>query len=678
MSKLTVSNLKGGLSLLDPTVIKDNQFENLANFFYNSSQRVQTRRGYTLFGQPIANAVTLLNAADAVAGWAVSDDAAALATGTAIRGTFALTFNITVAASGTDQATLTHTTLGANITSTKGYIGFWLNVPTGFNTNLTAVKVRLGSDSSNYYEWTLPTLTMNANRYIVLTFATATTTGTPVDATTNYFRLQATYTATYTNQTGIKIDSLYAYSSTSTKPVTSYFFFQRDDTLVTTALCTAFTNMYKYDETSEYWEVIATGLTEYDTLYPSNKTRWSFFVYKNVIYMCNGVDNYRSFNGVTFTEYAGQPKYRYLAMIADRPYGAGDDTNPSTIYYPAAAPADASIINTNAVVVGGDEQGRINGIFAVGQVILAGKDKKIFYVDVTNVKAYPIDPQNGWFAQRSIQDVGNGILYFNDLGVANLQQRNALSGGAGLATTPLTDDLQPLIEDVIPLQYNAACGYYIDPIKNYYFSFDTSADNIPDTTIVRSSLNGSWSTYTIPTGYEYGKYIETDGTVHYVLASATTGQVYEIEFGFSDNGTAINADLLTKQYDFGTPTTWKDFEYITIYGLISTGGTIYVELLIDGDVVEDATITDSYADVTATTFPIGTSVIGTGTIGGGGSPTIDTFAYKAKIPLLGAGGGQKIQVHMYSNMPEIAWTLDKIECVYNGYSEDIFPISNIA
>lgn len=34
----------------------------------------------------------------------------------------------------------------------------------------------------------------------------------------------------------------------SNKPITSYFFYQRDDTLATTALCVSGTNMYKYDE----------------------------------------------------------------------------------------------------------------------------------------------------------------------------------------------------------------------------------------------------------------------------------------------------------------------------------------------------------------------------------------------------------------------------------------------
>jgi hypothetical protein len=43
---------------------------------------------------------------------------------------------------------------------------------------------------------------------------------------------------------------------------------------------------------------------------------------------------------VGYTEYAGQPKYRYLNMTTDRLFGAGEDLNPTTVYYTDAAPAD--------------------------------------------------------------------------------------------------------------------------------------------------------------------------------------------------------------------------------------------------------------------------------------------------------------------------------------------------
>jgi len=79
------------------------------------------------------------------------------------------------------------------------------------------------------------------------------------------------------------------------KPITSYFFFQRDDTWLRTALCTSGTNMYKYDETTWDWNSIKSGLTEFEADW-TTRTRWSFAVYKNVVYMCNGVDCYASYD----------------------------------------------------------------------------------------------------------------------------------------------------------------------------------------------------------------------------------------------------------------------------------------------------------------------------------------------------------------------------------------------
>jgi hypothetical protein len=148
----------------------------------------------------------------------------------------------------------------------------------------------------------------------------------------------------------------------TTKPITSYHFFQRDDTLATQALCVSGTNMYKYDEGTGNWSSIKSGLTEFEILTGRTtwRTRWDFAVYKNKVYCTNGVNAYAEYDGTTYTEFAGQPKVRYINMNTDTLYGAGQDTNPSTVYYSAAAPANGQTIDTNAVVVGGDELGRIN------------------------------------------------------------------------------------------------------------------------------------------------------------------------------------------------------------------------------------------------------------------------------------------------------------------------------
>lgn len=67
------------------------------------------------------------------------------------------------------------------------------------------------------------------------------------------------------------------------------------------ALCAAGTNLYKYDESTEAWNSIKSGLQEFEAD-GTTRTRWSFCVYKNVVYMCNGVDAYASYDGTTYTE----------------------------------------------------------------------------------------------------------------------------------------------------------------------------------------------------------------------------------------------------------------------------------------------------------------------------------------------------------------------------------------
>jgi hypothetical protein len=77
--------------------------------------------------------------------------------------------------------------------------------------------------------------------------------------------------------------------------------------------------------------------------------------------MCDGVNKYASYNGTTYTEYAGTPKFRYLQYMGDRVFGAGVDSTPTTLYYTSAAAADAQN-PANLLVVGGDEWGKINAI----------------------------------------------------------------------------------------------------------------------------------------------------------------------------------------------------------------------------------------------------------------------------------------------------------------------------
>jgi len=480
------------------------------------------------------------------------------------------------------------------------------------------------------------------------------------------------------------------------EPITSYFFYQRDDNLTRTAVCNSWSVFYAYDNSTDTWTSTQTGLNEYETIpgLTTHRTRRDYAVYKNIIYMGNGVDPYASYDGTTYTQIwvssvgtctftnatdvvnltshslvlgdnvkftttgtlpaeitAGQyyyvagtvnpndfqistspwgtvldftddgtatttcfnltvPRVRYVSFLADRIYSAGDDGTPITMYVTDALPADATDINQNAIIVGGDETWKINGISEIGSIILAYKSNKIYSIDVDNGNGIAIDAQGGGYSDRAIQNVENSLVYFSDRGIDTLTQRAGVTGSAALTGKPLGEDIRQLTSQIEEFQYNSSASRYIKGLNNYYFSFDTNNDNRPDTTLVYNSATGGWTQYEYPNLYDYGIYIDSSQEVKYLISSATGWQMFEIETGFDDNGVAIPYELETKRFDFNTPGLNKDFDYVDVIGLKRVGFDIQVQAKVDWETASEGFIDDDMIDVGSTVKVLGTRPIG--------------------------------------------------------------------
>lgn len=455
-------------------------------------------------------------------------------------------------------------------------------------------------------------------------------------------------------------------------PITSYFFFQRDDTLATKALCTSGTDMYEYDESTGNWSSIKSWLTDFEILYPWDRTRRDFAVYKNVIYMCNWVDPYASYDWVTYTEYTGQPSIRYISYLWDRLFWAGDDTNPISLYYTNAWATDWTAINTNVLVVGWDELGKINWLSELWQIILCMKSSKIYTIDVTNNVALPIDAHTWWFSDRTIANVWNAVVYLTDRWVDTLRPRQWVAGAWALETQPLDVNVKALTSKITEKQLNANCWWYIRPLNNYYISFTTDNNNVPDTTLVYSSLVNSWTRYTYPWLYDYGFYIDSDWVYHYLIASSTTDQLYEIESGFDDDWTPIPVEIKSKNFDFGQPWVYKTFDFIDIIGQKSRFSTIDLSIEVDGEIVGWWQITDvNITDLTAAQT-LGTRPIGIDTLTWTGS-SVDLYPFIVRVPLFATGNS----INFGLNSSEWIWVLHKARIWVNQQPIDVFGYNNI-
>ncbi len=389
--------------------------------------------------------------------------------------------------------------------------------------------------------------------------------------------------------------------------------------------------------------------------------------------MSNGVDSYASYNGTSYTEYGSQPKYRYLNMNTDRLFGTGVDANPITLYYTAAAPTDWSVLDANLVVVGGDELGRINGMNELGNIVLALKSGKIYSIDVTNQRADPIDAQTGGFSDRTIANVGNSIVYLTDRGVDTLRPRQWVAGASSLESQPLDVDVRDLTSRITESQLNANCGWYIKPLNNYYISITTNGSNIPDTTLVYNSLVSAWTRYNYPWLYDYGFYIDAQGEYHYLFASSTTDQIFEMENGFDDDGTAIPVEIKSKDFDFGEPWVYKTYDYVDIIWQKSQFSVIDLTIEVDGEVVGWGQISDSNITDTSTVETLGTRPIWVDTLTGTASEWIELFPFIVRVPLYATGN--TINFGMSSEAG--VWVLHKARIWVNKEPIDVFWYQNI-
>lgn len=470
----------------------------------------------------------------------------------------------------------------------------------------------------------------------------------------------------------------------SNKPVSSYFFFQRDDTLATTAICASWTNIYKFDEITGNWSSIKSWLSEFETITgrTTRRTRRDFAVYKNVIYLTDWVNNYAKYDWSTYTEYASEPKYRYINMNTDRLFWAWVDSTPTTIYFTNPAPTDWSTLNVTAVVIWWDELGKINWMNELQNLIIVFKSGKIYSVNLwvevlpgVYGKAEPIDAQTGWFSDRTISNVWNSLVYLTERWVDTLQPRTWISWTTAIESSPLDSDVRELTSKIDELQLNSNCGRYIKRLNNYFISFDTNNDNIPDTTLVYNSLVKARTKYNYPNFYDYGFYITADWEYKYLAASATTDRMYQIETGFTDLWEDITYEIKSKDYDFWEPGTFKTFDYVDITGQKSKFKDIELNIEVDGVNVGWWLITDDMIIETKMKETLWINPIWVDTLTGStdNEDGVDVYEFVCRIPLYATGS--KINFQMKST--GWTWILHKAKIGVNKEEIDVFGYANI-
>lgn len=464
-----------------------------------------------------------------------------------------------------------------------------------------------------------------------------------------------------------------------TNPGTSAFSFVNDTTWDSWLLVTEWENLRQYNSNTGLFDIVKTGLTEFESD-GVTRTRWSFAVYLNKVYMCNGIDSYAEYDPATTTyiEFATEPKVRQLAFLWDSIYWGGADLTPNTLYFTNAGAANWQNLDANFVVVWGDESGRINGLEELQQQVQVFKDYKIYAVSWDGTSALATDSESGGFSDRCIKRVANSLMNLSERWIDTVRARSGVWSVQAIESKPLSDNVRNIFAQIKNKFRQFSVAEYILSLTNYYVTIDTTNDSTPETTLVYSSLTKWWSQYTYPSINDYVRYIDSDWEIRFLAVSGNSWVVYEMEKGISDLWAPIPVKLRTKKYDFNDPTILKTFQYVDIVWFKSQWDNITCNVYIEWEVVWGADITDDNIVVESTqTIPIWASTIWNKVVWGWevSITEIDIYPFAVRIPMYSTW--MNIEVELESNSENMVWIPEKISLDKENENIELFSYNNI-
>lgn len=366
-----------------------------------------------------------------------------------------------------------------------------------------------------------------------------------------------------------------------------------------THLVRAIGTALSYNSSGTTWTAITGTFTDAD---------WdatNFDVAGSVLIITNGTDNVKKWNGTTLSDLAASaPKGKYIASDNRRVYIAVGDV----INYCAFQDATdwTTALNSGAVQYYTPNGGDVTALHAFeGQIWAFKKDAFciIFHTGDARATHRLVEASNdiGCVSFKTVQEVGSRLFW--------LGQNEVYMGGGGNAIA-IGEPIRDYLND-INTTYLDKCFGGTDGLK-YYLGLVTGANTEPNIILSydpRRDKNRRWDVNSNISELRYSAILNN---VWY--NGDASGQIFKMNSGTDDNGTAIPWEVVTKDFDEGMPEADKEYYELHLQIDAPTGTTLTVQASVDqGETyttVGDPITTDTVAQNVNMIIPLDTVPLG--------------------------------------------------------------------
>lgn len=327
----------------------------------------------------------------------------------------------------------------------------------------------------------------------------------------------------------------------------------------------------------------------------STLARYTFAAQNDILYITNGVNVMSKWDATTYTAASpgSPPLAKFVKVHKNRMFLAGNLTNPSRLYISALAdPETWTGTDSGFVDVGKGDGDTITALAVLLDRLVITKNNSIWLLEGDS-------PSN--FVLRRITDTAGCVDQHSIVYLKNALGMLAHDGWYffdGVQMVLASEKVYTTIQSLNAAQLGLVSAVYYPSIRKVFISVPSAGMLYNDTVLVFDELRTAWTIYRGINAacWVVWRQFQTD---HLLFGDAQTGQMYDAETGYSDNGAAISFYAVTKSLDQGGVELSK-FQTDVFVDALETTGT------------GDATITISYLTDLSTTPTAGTTATVTG------------------------------------------------------------------
>lgn len=401
---------------------------------------------------------------------------------------------------------------------------------------------------------------------------------------------------------------------------------------------------------------------------------FDFGQYKNNLIATNGVESmYSTTDNSTWTQRNGSNTRvaKYIHFANDTGYCADVSGARSVVYYGSTVPASPWEF-ANSVSIDEDNGQIITGLENLGPIIISGKQRSIYSVDIATPSREQLDYGSGLISNRSQVKAENSVYIASLEGITTLAQRQGTTGS--LAANPLSFAIQTLWDQVI--NKDEIVGIYFPRTRRIYWGVQTSAKNY---VIIYDVRFQSWSYFIGANVADFTIYEDSSENEHLIFGDINTDKIRELEHeNRDDDGAPIESILLTKRYDFGTA-QYKNCRYIDVYGYGSELMNLDIEIFFDDEQIASYSTTATSVNFTTTLSPSSGALAGGALASGalaGAIPSdgdLEVFPFFIRIPI--ERTFRTIQIKMSNSDIGVRWRFRQIDIFVESESSDLIETS---